>query len=470
MKIERRDGSQERQIVIGMIVDRVVLARIAAKWQDDLFKSQWSNLVGGWCVKFFRKYDKAPGKQIESMFESWASDSKDKDTVKLVERFLEALNGEYEDYAKDSNSEYVIDIASQHFNKVRIQRLRDALEGDLDVGDLEKAEERVAKAGSTRIEMGTGAGVDILLDQQAMREAFEDADETLITYPGPLGKFLSQVFTRDALVSFMAPEKRGKSFWLIDVGWRAMCQRRKVAFFAVGDMSQKQMLRRLATRAAGRPIHATDPTKPVVLPKAIARGQDEPFAVVVSEDKHFSHDLSWAKAWKSCQSVMKHKIRSRDSYFKLSCHPNSTLNVAGMSSILQGWERGGWVPDVIIVDYADILAPPFGVAETRDQINATWKQLRSLSQSLHCCVVTATQSDAASYKATTIDRSNFTDDKRKLAHVNNMIAINQTAEEKDQGIYRLNFVAAREFEYSESRCIHVAGCLAIANPAIRSCF
>ena len=51
-------------------------------------------------------------------------------------------------------------------------------------------------------------------------------------------------------------EKRGKTFWLIDMAWRGMLQRKKVAFFATGDMSQRQMMRRFIARAAKRPFKA----------------------------------------------------------------------------------------------------------------------------------------------------------------------------------------------------------------------
>jgi replicative DNA helicase len=135
---------------------------------------------------------------------------------------------------------------------------------------------------------------------------------------------------------------------------------------------------------------------------------------------------------------------------------------------LQTYERSGWVPDIVVIDYADILAPPAGVADNREQINHAWKQMRSLSQEFHCLVVTATQSDAASYNQWILNRRNFTDDKRKLAHVTSMLGINQTEEEKEFGIFRYNFIASREQKYKETKCVYLASCLSIANIAVRS--
>jgi hypothetical protein len=155
----------------------------------------------------------------------------------------------------------------------------------------------------------------------------------------------------------------------------------------------------------------------------------------------------------------------------LSVHPNSSINVEGIVSTLNVWERSGWVPDVVVVDYADILSIPTGYRPgDRDAINETWKQLRNLSQSRHILVVTATQADANSYTANTIRRGNFSDDRRKNDHVTGMLGINATEEEQELGIFRLNWTKRREEAYTESRCVHVAGCLHLGRPHIKSTF
>jgi hypothetical protein len=94
--------------------------------------------------------------------------------------------------------------------------------------------------------------------------------------------------------------------------------------------------------------------------------------------------------------------------------------------------------------------------------------MRRLSQENHVLVVTATQTDAKSYGVHTLRREHFSEDKRKFSHVTGIVGINQDPQEMELGVFRLNWIALREGSYSESRCCHVAGCLAIANPAIVS--
>jgi replicative DNA helicase len=150
--------------------------------------------------------------------------------------------------------------------------------------------------------------------------------------------------------------------------------------------------------------------------------------------------------------------------------PISTAKVSDIRLEIDEQIKHGWIPDVIVIDYADILAPETGTSglDFRHQTNETWKALRRLSQDYHCLVITATQSDARSYDGKLLTMSNFSEDKRKLSHVTGVVGLNQSPEEKKNGIYRLNWVVLREGVYLEQNCITVAGCLGIANPAMIS--
>lgn len=464
MRVEKRDGSLERRVLIGLIVDEGVLSRVASRWEKDMFKTKWGNLIGKWAIDFYNRYGKAPGKAIEGLYESWADDSKDKDTIKLVEKFLVSLSEEYETLARESNTDYIIDLASKYFNEVKVRNLIDAMQGDLDSGESEKAWERFNK--THKVEIGVGAGVDIFHNKEAIMNAFTEAREPLVRYPGALGNFFQDYLERDAFIVFEGPEKSGKTWMLLDLAFRAVRQKRKVAFFEIGDMSQNQILRRFMVRIAQLPAK---PGK-VKYPMFIEYDRDQLHASVDFQEREYKKALNWGKAWRACEAFVG-KSKSKEKLLKLSCHPNSSLTVMGMKGVLQTWERQeGWVPDVVVVDYADLFLPVDGRMESRDAVNYTWKLLRGLSQELHCLMVTASQTDADSYNAKTITKKNFSEDKRKNAHVTGMIGINVTEEEKEQGLRRLNWVVLREGAFTEGKCVHVAGCLALANPCVKSTF
>lgn len=465
MKVERRDGSQERQILIGMVVDSVVLGAIASKWERDIFQSRWSNLVGEWCVDFYRRYDRAPGKAVESLFEAWAARAKDNETVELVERFLGQLSSQYQALSEESNSEYLIDVASKHFRQVKIGKLKTQLEADLEAGDLEQAEKRLN--GYSRIEMGKGSFIDVLGDHEAVKRSFASKGPPLITYPGALGNFFGRSLERDGFIGFEGPSKRGKTRWMLDIAFRGVTQKRKVAFFEVGDLSESQIMMRFNVRVSGRPLFKSEPGHPLRIPNYIEPGH--PHANVTFDERYFKHDLDIAKAIKAREALVA-KLGCTEPLLMLSCHPTGSISMHGVVSELQAAERTGWVPDIVVIDYADILAPMSGGKDSRDQINETWARMRRLSQELHCLVVTASQSDADSYKATTLGQINFSGDRRKNDHVTGMVGINVSDAERVLGITRLNWPVPKREEETPDGCINVAGCWAVANPAILSCF
>jgi hypothetical protein len=303
----------------------------------------------------------------------------------------------------------------------------------------------------------------VLRDEAAIKKAFADKQTPIVTFPGPLGEFFSDAFEKDSFVAIQGPEKSGKSYLLQEICWQGMRQGKRVVMFQVGDLSQSQIQRRFMVRAAKRPL------KPALIryPKSLTN-EDGHYRVKY-DVKEYTGNLNDKTAWSACQKLLT-RAKSDESLLRLSCHPNTSITINGVNDYLERWDRDGWVPDVVCIDYADILAPVSGTADSRDQINMTWKLMRRMSQDWHCCVLTATQTDAASYETSLIRRKNFSEDKRKYAHVTAFFGNNQTDDEKAKGLRRLNWLELREEDFVETKCVTVAGCLDVANPFVRSCW
>ena len=140
----------------------------------------------------------------------------------------------------------------------------------MDAGEVQDAINRLADY--RKIELGVGAAIDLFQDQQRIAEMFAvEEHNTLISYPGSLGDFFGTALEEESFIAFQGPEKSGKSMWLLDIAWRAMCQRKRVAFFEVGDMTEKQVFRRFLIRASAHPLRSPSRQWPCVIqwPKAI---------------------------------------------------------------------------------------------------------------------------------------------------------------------------------------------------------
>ncbi len=470
MKITENSTSKlGRSILIGMVVDNVVVGRLSTIWDGELFETSWENLIGSWCIRYYNKHQKAPKRNIENLAFAWEQKVRNKTQIKLVETFLSSISDEYTSLAKELNSNHVLDMADTYFKMVHTRKTIQAAQGLLDLGKEDEAEEKLLSF--NKVQVGVGSGRDVFTDHEAVLSVFDKKQErSLINYDGALGEFFGNSLAREGFVAFMAPDKTGKTFWLLDLTYRAVSQRKRVGYIECGDMGEAGILKRFYVRAARHPYSSKDGEWPYTVNIPTSMKLDSEGKSIVKKDKKLTLEgpLTAKIAWEACQRFQKVKIKSKESYLRVSAHPNSTINVNGIESIFQTWEAEGWYPDVIVIDYADILAPPPGKMEARDQINTAWKQMRALSQKKHCLVITATQSDAAAYEANLITRSNFSEDKRKLAHVTGMIGINVSGEEKLQQVCRLNWIVRREAEFHSKKVVHVAGCLPIANPAILS--
>src|SRR5574337_448672 len=115
---------------------------------------------------------------------------------------------------------------------------------------------------------------------------------------------------------------------LLGVDRRAMCSRKKVAYFEAGDLSKRQVEVRFMVRAAGHPYRSGNVRKPywpyaVHYPVAVEVDDDPKSGrrrarITSTRDKEYTQALDQAKAWTACQKVMQTQVKSARSHFKLS--------------------------------------------------------------------------------------------------------------------------------------------------------
>lgn len=475
MVIEEYDGRLERRILIGMILNDVVASRVASHWKPNSFSAKPTNVLAELVVGHARKYDgKAPKKAIQPLVEGWIEKhGRDRATAELLNEFLSGLSDEAERSA-DVNPDQLIDSANEQFNAVRLKRNAEDVLALVQARQIEKA--LVLREEFKRAEMGGTDMIDLLHDEVEMEDVFAEKGEAIVHYPGALGEFMQNFLERDAFVSFIAPNKSQKSMWLMDLAWRSTLQRRRTAVFVIGDLSKRQFKRRFYSRVAKMPFRSPTNEWPyrVKWPSKLEPPPKSGGKIVAEVDfkiKEFAAPLKLKNIKDSCHRAMNDLIKSKKSYLKLSCHPARSIDVRGIRSRLEHLEQSeGWVADVVVLDYADNLAPLDAKMDKRDQINESWLAMSALRQERHLCLVTATQADSDSFRKGLLDRNNFSDDRRKLDHVTAMIGINITDEERANGLSRLNLLPVRDGEWDPKRVVYVASCLPLGNPAVLSCW
>jgi hypothetical protein len=296
----------------------------------------------------------------------------------------------------------------------------------------------------------------------------------------------------------LAPEKRGKTFLLLDLAMRAVRQKRKVAFFQAGDMNETQQLIRICiylTKTSNKEKYCGKQWQ-VVKDCTLNQINDCDLAdrecdFGVFEERSFQDVRKEVtrdeliEAYESnpgyapCHNCMAYKTRSigapwlvpinvkgpidsndaekaiedffikHKRYFRLSTHPNGTLSVNKAKEIKKGWEKEGFISDVDIFDYGGIMVANNNQTEERHKQNAVFKDLRNNSQTGNePLTITVDQSDADSYKRNSLGISNYSEAKAKYGHLTASFSLNQDPEGREQkiGLMRIGELMLREGE------------------------
>lgn len=460
MKVQEYvDGSTVRDIIKSMITDKYVLAKLSAIWaiEPKPFEAQWCNQLGRMCISFYEKYGRAPKREILSRIRAWGE--KNQGDPNVISDMEAAISHIGDRFKREGSVDYAVERAVSYFEKVRVLREAERIKEEAESGRVDDAIRRLALS---RLEVNKNKGLFLFNDEEEMAQYFDTPlYGSLVQYPSAATEFFQKSFARGCFVAFEGPEKSGKSWWLLDLAFRALRHHAKVAVFEVGDLTKRQVMERFYRRAAQRPMEKGEVDYPVAF-----KAPDE----VRCEPRSFEKDLTGISLMQAIAKFRERTIKSQEPYFWLNSYPAGTMTVAGIESVLNDMEReDGWVPDVVIVDYADLLAPERSAAkfDRRDQINETWKALRSLSSKKEMLLATATQANRGSYKARVLRLEHSSEDKRKAAHVTALWGINRDDVERDMQVTRLNWIAGRESAFSPTRCLYAAGCFPIGNPMVK---
>jgi intein/homing endonuclease len=114
------------------------------------------------------------------------------------------------------------------------------------------------------------------------------------------------------------------------------------------------------------------------------------------------------------------------------------------------WVDGEMAPpikfDLIVADYADIMAPNFRTQDAIENSKSVYVDLRAIAFEEDVAMLTATQTNRVGSIAAVAKAEHVAEDFNKVRTVDLMISINKTEEEARDGIARLYFAASRNQE------------------------
>lgn len=127
-------------------------------------------------------------------------------------------------------------------------------------------------------------------------------------------------------------------------------------------------------------------------------------------------------------------------------YPTGTMKPSQVRRFLERAKARGILYDLVIVDYADIMAPEYRTDNGIENSRSIYVDLRGIAHEFNCAMLTATQSNREGAKKTTATMTDVAEDFNRVRIADVFISINATEEERASGEARLYFAAVRNSE------------------------
>ena len=427
MKRHKIDMSDERHILTCMITNSLYLAQIKEIFKNTFFESTYAKIISNWIWEYYDRVGQAPNKDIQDIYLRKKHEISDEDDYELIAEFLKSLS-EYYETTKIHNIDYEVQKAEQYFKLRSLEQHVEKINKSLASRDVATAERHIAEY--KRVEKPTGEGIDLFNDSIEIKRAYDFSEERLFKYPGVLGDALGY-FCRGDFFAILAAVKRGKTFHLWELAKAASLKGLNAVFFSL-EMTQRQMIRRAWQNYRGLPL------KNCTLDIPRFEEEDDGFRIIQDPTEYKKLDLS-IKDIKKAQGL--YKIQGQGQ-IRLYSFPAGTCDITMLETTLANLEYyDNFVPDVIVVDYADIIRA--GHRDHRHGLNEIWVKLRGWAQERNCMVATASQTSKQAFNRDA-KMGDVAEDMRKLATVTKMMSLNQNKLEKAAGVLRIEPLLYRD--------------------------
>jgi len=453
MQIAKVDSRKEEKTLLASITNTDFLNQIRPNIAIPLFTTKATKTVMKWCVDYFDRYEKAPGNQLNTIYEN--SDLTLSDTDKeYIDALLIKLSN-LSNTASDFNVDYQIDQTMEFFKTRRLEQLLDNVQGSLMIGKVDAAEDNVVQY--MKVEREENKGIDMFRDIDKIKVMSTDTRHTLFQPPGAVGE-LTGPFKRGDFVLFASRAKGGKTMVLQQVGmWASIGAHLKVLHLSL-EMMADEVKDRYYSAFTGKRMSTYRGSTAIQFPyfddDASIQYYDMDLPMMTSdhiEDK--AYDLN---------------LMSKGGRLVVEARAENSFAVRDLKALLDKYEtQHDLVFDIVIVDYADIMMATDTKIEYRHRLDTIYKSLRGLAQERSLCVITATQSGRESFDKGT-KATNISEDIRKLATVTHAFAINMTDEEKSKKYWRLSTIVSRRQHFVAQDTIICLACLEVARMIVDS--
>jgi replicative DNA helicase len=130
-------------------------------------------------------------------------------------------------------------------------------------------------------------------------------------------------------------------------------------------------------------------------------------------------------------------------------YPMKSASISTIKSHLAQLKIQGIIPDLIIIDYGDLLKPVDDPKEKRHGLESIWMDMKALAQIWNVPVFTVTQTNRSGYNSDIITPDQVSEDFSKIMHSDIIFTIARNMEQKTLGVGKVYIAKNRQGQDSQ---------------------
>ena len=381
----------QTKILSSLLTDKVFISTIIDIIEVDYFQSDANKWIVKTIEKYFMEYKTPPS--LDALKVELKKLKNDVLQVAIVEALKSAWTHRESDdldYVKDE----ILDFCKNQKLKKAILESVDLLENK-DYDGIKMVVDTAMRAGTTR-----DLGHDYI---SGFEERLETSARKTTPTPWPvINDIMDGGLGGGELGVMVAPAGIGKTWFLQTVGADAIKKGMKVVHYTL-ELNQAYVGLRYDTIISG---------------------------INTQQLKYYKEDV---------QS----KLFDIKGNLMIKYYPTRTASVQTISSHLKQLELIEFKPDVIVVDYADILKPISNYREKRLNLGETYEHLRGMAGEFDVPVWTASQANRSSLEEEVIGADKVSEDYSKVMTADFVMSISRKVEDKVANLARVHIIKNR---------------------------
>ena len=385
----------QEKIFQGLLGDSAWASQMVEVMNPSFFDVEYLKFLSDRYFKYYNKYKSFPtlGLLVTIVKEDLSEGS---DTIlrdQVVEFLVRVKSNPYPGdiaYVKEKT----LDFCKKQAFKEALEKAVDLIQGE----NFEQVVDLMKKAVS--VGMPNTAGHDffddiearfVKVNRHAIPTGFKRLDEKDI-FQGGLG--------RGEIAVVVANTGVGKSHWLVAIGANAMRQGKNVLHYTF-ELTEHAVGIRYDSNLCGLPSNQVHDHKDVVV------------------------------------DTYKNKKMGR---LIIKEYPTGSASVMTVRNHIEKLQLKGFKPDVVIIDYADIMKSSRAYDSLRHELKLVYEELRNLAMELEIPIWTASQANRESAQANVVGLENMSEAYGKAMVADVVVSLSRKASEKASGFGRL-FIA-----------------------------